>query len=174
MAAIAAVDILDHLLAPLMFEINVDIGRLAPFPGEEAGKEQGGGSRVDTGDAEAVTDGRIRRRAAALAQNALVSGPGDDVVNREKVGRIIQLLDQGEFGTDHLRDPGRNTVGIAPPGPGPAQLDQMLLRRPARRNRLVGIDIGELVQGEVTARHDLPRAGERSFMALEQARHLSR
>jgi len=34
-AAIAGVDILDHLLAPLMLEIDVDIGRFLAFFGNE-------------------------------------------------------------------------------------------------------------------------------------------
>ncbi len=35
-AAVARVDILDHLLAPLVLEIDVDVGRLAPRRGDEA------------------------------------------------------------------------------------------------------------------------------------------
>ena len=34
--AIALVDVLDHLLAPLMFEIDVDVGRLLAFLRDEA------------------------------------------------------------------------------------------------------------------------------------------
>ena len=30
------VDVLDHFLAPLMFEIDVDVGRFAAFLGQEA------------------------------------------------------------------------------------------------------------------------------------------
>ena len=37
-AAVALVDILDDLLAPLMLEIDVDVRRLLAFGGDEAGK----------------------------------------------------------------------------------------------------------------------------------------
>ncbi len=40
MAAVAPVDVLDHLLAPLVLEIDVDIGRLAAVLGNEAGEQK--------------------------------------------------------------------------------------------------------------------------------------
>ena len=69
-AAIALVDVLDHLLAPLVLEIDVDVRRLAPLGGDEALEQQVDLGGVDGGDAEAVADGGIGRRAAALAQDA--------------------------------------------------------------------------------------------------------
>ena len=39
-AAVASVDILDHFLAPLVLEIDVDVGRLAPLGGDEALEQQ--------------------------------------------------------------------------------------------------------------------------------------
>ena len=39
-APVALVDVLDHLLAPLVLEIDVDIGRLAAVLGNEAGEQQ--------------------------------------------------------------------------------------------------------------------------------------
>ncbi len=81
MAAIAVVDILHHLLAPLMFEIDVDVGRFVPFFRHEAGKEQVMFLRVDGGDAEQEADHRIGGRPAPLAQDTLRPGEGDDVVD---------------------------------------------------------------------------------------------
>ena len=40
LAAIFFVDVLDHLLAPLMLEIDVDVGRLAALGGDEALEQQ--------------------------------------------------------------------------------------------------------------------------------------
>ena len=71
MAAVAPVDVLDHFLAPLVLEIDVDIGRLAAVLGNEAGEQQFGLFRIDRGDAEAIADRAVRRRAAALAENFL-------------------------------------------------------------------------------------------------------
>ncbi len=93
-AAIAAVDILHHLFAPRMLEIDVDVGRLQPLPGNESLEQQIDLGRIDRGDAEHVADGRIRRRAAALAQNILAARVMDDVVHGEKIMRVSELGDQ--------------------------------------------------------------------------------
>ena len=73
-AAIAAIDILDDFLAPLMFEIHVDVGRLAPLGVEEALEQHVDLGGIDGGDAQGVTDRGIGGRAAPLAQNALACG----------------------------------------------------------------------------------------------------
>src|SRR5690242_7388760 len=95
-AAIFLVDMLDHFLAPLMFEIDVDVGRLAALLGNEPFEEEVAGCRIDRGDPETVTDGAVRRRPAALAQDR---GPkrtrvSDNVVDRQEIAREIELLDQ--------------------------------------------------------------------------------
>ncbi len=53
MAAIALIDVLDHDLAPLMLEIDVDVGRLAALGGDEALEQEVDPRRIDRGDAEA-------------------------------------------------------------------------------------------------------------------------
>ena len=73
-AAVALVDILDHLLAPLMLEIDVDVGRLLALLRDEAREQQIVLRRIDAGDAEHIADGGIGRRAAPLAENAPVFG----------------------------------------------------------------------------------------------------
>ena len=70
--AVARVEVLDHLLAPLVLEVDVDVGRLAAAVGEEAGEEEPVLGRVDRRDAEAEAHRRVRRRAPALAQDAPV------------------------------------------------------------------------------------------------------
>ena len=59
MPAVAFIDMLDHLLAPLMLEIHVDIGGLAAGLGNEALEDHGAGLRRDRGDAEAIADDGI-------------------------------------------------------------------------------------------------------------------
>ncbi len=95
-AAIAAIDILHHLLAPRMLEIDVDVGRLQPLLGDEALEQQIDLGRIDRGDAEHVAHSRIRRRAAALAQNVLAARVVNDVMHGEEVVRVFQLGDQRE------------------------------------------------------------------------------
>src|SRR5206468_570952 len=81
LAAVTLIDVLDHFLAPLMLEVDVDIGRLAAVGGDEALEQQVGALRIDLGDAQAETHGGVRRRTAALAENVLVAGETDDVVD---------------------------------------------------------------------------------------------
>ena len=88
---------LDHLLAPLVLEIDIDVGRLAAIRGDEALEQEVAVARVDVGDAQAVTDRRIGRRAAALAEDVLAAGITDDVMHGEKVRRVFELRDQRQF-----------------------------------------------------------------------------
>ena len=97
MAAIAPVDILDHFLAALMFEIDIDVGRLAARLRDEASEEKLRLVGIDLGDAEAITHRAIGGGTAALAENAAFTRIGDNVVNGEEVTREVELLDDGEF-----------------------------------------------------------------------------
>ncbi len=96
MAAVAPVDVLDHLLAPLVLEIDVDVGRLAAVLGNEAGEQKIALVRIDRGDAEAKAHRAVGRRAAALAEDFLflIAGEGDDVVDGEEIARIVELGDE--------------------------------------------------------------------------------
>src|SRR6185295_14074089 len=68
-ATVLLVDMLDHLLAPLVLEVDVDVGRFSPLDRDEALEEQLDRLRPDGGDAQAVADDRVRGRAAALAED---------------------------------------------------------------------------------------------------------
>ncbi len=97
MTAIAAIDILHHLLAPRMLEIDIDIRRLQPLLGKEALEQKIDLGRIDRGDAEHVTDGGVCGRSPALAQDFLVARIVHDVVHGEKIMRVFELGDQREF-----------------------------------------------------------------------------
>ena len=60
-AAVLFVNVLDDLLAPLMLEIDVDVGRLLPLLGDKALEQKLVGRRVDRRDVQAVTDRAVRR-----------------------------------------------------------------------------------------------------------------
>src|SRR4029453_8636936 len=74
LAAVAIVEILDHLLAPLMLEIDVDVRRLTPLGGDEALEQEIDRGGVDSGDAEAIADRAVGGGAAALAEDLLAAG----------------------------------------------------------------------------------------------------
>ena len=80
-----------------MLEIDVDVGRLVALLGDEAGEQQLDLGRIDGGDAEAVADGAVRRRAAALAEDVLAAREGDDVVDGQEIARVVEPGDEREL-----------------------------------------------------------------------------
>ena len=78
-AAIFRVDVLDHLLAALMFEIDVDVRRLVAFGRDEAIEQQCRLFRVHLGNPETIANGGIGGRSPPLTENILGAGKaGDD------------------------------------------------------------------------------------------------
>ena len=181
MAAVALVDVLDHFLAPLVLEIDVDIGRLAAVLGNEAGEQEIALVRIDRGDAEAKAHRAVGRRAAALAENFLVlsAREGDDVMDGEEVARIVELGDERELVSQALSDLAGNAFRIfvsriAVLRAGPGQIFKMLLRGLAFRHRLVGIFVLQFAEREAAGLGDLDGAGDGVGKILEQPRHFRR
>ncbi len=73
-AAVARVDVLDHLLAPLVLEVDVDVGRLLALGRHEAVEQHIDLGGVHRRDGEAVADDGVGGRAAPLAEDALGAG----------------------------------------------------------------------------------------------------
>src|SRR5580704_6501870 len=94
LAAVAIVDVLDHLLASLVLEVDIDVGRLVARAGNEALEQEVVDGGIDLGDPQAEAHRGIRRRTAALAENFLAAGEADDVVDGEEIARIVELRDQ--------------------------------------------------------------------------------
>ncbi len=89
LAAVFLVDVLDDLFAPLVLEIDVDVGRLVALGRNEALEQQVVAVGIDFGDAEAEAHGGVGGGTAALAQNILRTGVAHDVVDGEEIGRIF-------------------------------------------------------------------------------------
>src|SRR5581483_12149407 len=99
LAAVAGVEVLDHLLAPLVLEVDVDVGWLAPVGRDEALEQEVDLDRVDAGDAEAEAHRAVGGRAAALAQDRLFlrAGEAHDVVDGEEVAGVAEPGDELEL-----------------------------------------------------------------------------
>ena len=168
-AAVALVQVLDHLFAPLMLEIDVDIWWFAAILGDEAFEQQVVFGRVHGGDAQHVADRRIGRRAAPLAQDAAAAGEPHDLMHREKIGRVVELLDQGQL-IRHLGAGG----GVAAAGVhrlGHAG-GQRLLRGAAGFHQLIGIFVAELVERKAARGvQDTKGVGDGVGVVAEQPRH---
>src|SRR5687768_745366 len=73
LAAIFSIDVLNHLLAPLVLEIDIDVRRLAAGCGEKSLEQNINLRGVDAGHAEAIADSRVGGRSATLAEDALAA-----------------------------------------------------------------------------------------------------
>ncbi len=102
LAAVLFVDVLDDLFAPLVLEVDIDVGRLVAMPAQEALEQQVAFFRVDRGNAQAVADDRVGRGTAPLAKDVLRARKAHDVFHREKEHLVLQLDDQREFLFDLL------------------------------------------------------------------------
>ena len=80
-----------------MLKIYVDIRRLLALHGNKALKQQVHARRINFGDEQAVTDGRIGRRTSALAENLLATSKLHDVLYGEKIMFVVQLGNEVEF-----------------------------------------------------------------------------
>src|SRR5438105_1291712 len=84
-SSIAPIDILHHLLAARMLEVDVDVWRLQPLLGNEALEQKVDLGRIDGSDTEHIADGRIRRRSPALTKDALAARVAHDVVHGKEI-----------------------------------------------------------------------------------------
>ena len=170
-AAISLVDVLDDLLAAVVLEIYVDIGWLLTFGRDETREEKVGGGWVDLGDAEAIADGAVGGRSAALAQDLFAAREADDVVDGEEIARVVELGDERQLLADLLFDFLRNAARITLAGADPGQILEMLLGCLVWRHRLVWIFVLEIGQGEAASARNIEGARQGFGISLEQERH---
>ncbi len=154
LTTILAIDVLDDLFAPLVLEVDVDVGWLVTFARDETLHEQLAARGVHLGDTQAITHHRVRGRAAALAQDAESPCFAHDVVHREEVGLVGEIGDERELvvdpGAQVLRDAGRP----APERAGFRELAQVGSRRLTRRHQFARIFVAQLVERKIRQRRD--------------------
>ena len=175
-AAIFRVNILDHLLAPLMLEINVDIGRLLALFRDEAVEQELMLGRINAGDLKAVTHRRIGRRAASLAQDGWIDAAGeiDDILDGEEIARKVELCDQGQLALQRIAHHLRRPLRITPRCPRPCLSLEIFLRGHTVWINLLRIFIFELFQREIARIRHRPRSCNRMGPARKQLLHFLR
>ena len=92
---------LDDFFAPFMLKIHIDIWRLMALFRNKARKQQFVFCRINASDAQHITHGGVGGRATALAQNAFVLGHAHNVMDGEKIPRIVQLFNEVKFFLQH-------------------------------------------------------------------------
>ena len=151
-AAVGVVEVLDHLLAAVVLEVDVDVGGLTALAADEALEEDLHPGRVDRRDPEAVADRRIGRRSAPLAEDSAAPGEAHDVEDGEEIGLVAELGDERKLVLEEAADLLGNPVWIAFRGPPPHRLGEGARRRRTGRHDGIGIFVAQLVEGKGAGR----------------------
>ena len=175
-AAVFFVDVLDHLLAPLVLEIDVDIGRFLALLGNEAFEQQVDLRRVDGGDPEAIAHRAVRRRAAALAQDRRVATARivDDILDGQEIARDVELADQRQLAFDQRADLAWYPFGIPAGGALPGQFGEICVGALAIGHRFPRIFVAQFVEREAAGIGHFAGGGNGVRPVGEQALHLGR
>ena len=151
LAAIAVVNVLDHFLATCTIEVDVDVRRLVALLGDEPLEQHVHARRIDFGDAQRKADSGVRRRAAALAEDVLLTGEADDIVDGEEIAGVFELGDQRELLLDQLARCFRYAFGPTFPRTVFGEYAQPTVRRVAAGNDLMRVAIAQFGQPELAA-----------------------
>ncbi len=170
-APVFGVDVLDHFLAPVVLDVQVDVRRLGPFARDEALEQQVHLARVHRRDLQAVAHHRVGRRTAPLADDPLLAAEAHDLGHGQEVALVIQLVDQFEFAGDAAGHVRRDRRAEAVAGALAHQLVQ-----PARLGHTEGQLLGRVAvaqgaQVEVAAVGDLFCGGEGCGVVGEELLH---
>src|SRR5690606_561501 len=101
---------------------------------------------VDLGDAQAVANGGVGGGPTALAQNAAVACEVHNIVNREEIGLVGQVCNDGQVVVQLSHDLIGDAGGIAAQPSGQGFLTQILGGSQARGHDLLGILVLNLFQ----------------------------
>ena len=175
MTAVFLVDVLNHLFAPFMLEIDIDIGRLFALFRDESLEQEVDLGGVYFGDAEAITNHRVGGRTAPLAQYALGSCVFDDGVNGEKVFCITKLAGDIELAIKRVANVLGNAIRITPFRAFLRQILQCFVCVGIAFAVLVGIfGIFQLTERERAALEEAQRTIDSIRRAVKNTRHLLR
>ena len=97
LAAVELVHVLNHLLAVLMREVDVDVGHLAALFAQEALEEQTARDRIDRRDPERVAHRRVGGRTAALREHAEPFSGVRDIPDHQEIAGQIHPGDDAEL-----------------------------------------------------------------------------
>ena len=151
LAGILAIDVLNDLLATLVLEIHIDVGRLVALFRNETLHQSRHPLRIDLGYPETEADDGVRRGAPALTQDADAPRVTNDVVDSQEIRLVLQLTDQRELVLDEPPDFRRLARRPTPAASRLRQGTQMRCRRFTGRYELVRIFVSELGKREVDA-----------------------
>ncbi|ERJ36251.1 hypothetical protein L810_0713 [Burkholderia sp. AU4i] len=180
--AVFFLHVLDHAIAAVLAEVDVEVGHRHAFRVQETLEQQVVAQRVEVGNAERVRDQRTGARAAARAdRHAVVLRPVDEVRNDQEVAGKAHLRDGPalEFEALVVRVALRVALGFGRIKlrktrlePFLRQLDEVVVERHAvRRREQRQLRLAEL-ELQVAALRDLDRVRDRRRQVGEQRDHV--
>src|SRR5207237_689446 len=155
--AVLLVDVLDHVLAVVRRDIEIDVRHGAAVLGEEALEEEVVLDRVDLGDVEDVRDDRVGRGASPLRRDPVLLAEPDDVPVDEEELRQTAAVDHVELVRELLGD-----VAV---DPRVFHLRALVAERLEERER--GLAVGDRESGEAVLAHER-RLGAWRIRVVEQ------
>ena len=159
-APVLGIDVLNHLFAPIVFEVDVDVGRLVALAADETLKQHAHARGIDLGHAQAITDRRVGGRTAPLAQDVPAAGKVDDVMHGQKIHLVFQFSNQVQLMLQQLLHRWQQTLRIAARRAFEGKLAQRLRWRQAGQHGLQRILVAQFVQAEMAALRDQQRVGQ--------------
>ena len=157
-----------------MLEIDIDVGRFAPFGRDEPLEQKRMFGRIDFGDAQTETDGGIGRRAAPLTEDSAPPRKAHDVMHREKIGGITELRDDGEFVPDRGLHRRRRAIWVTRARALPCKTFQRLLLAGEALAQFIGIIVAEIIEAESKPLGEAQALLYGLRRLLENARHFAR
>src|SRR5688572_28292022 len=151
LARVLAVDVLNDLLAPLVLEIDVDVGRLVALLRDEAFDQRLHAVWVYFRNTQAEADDGVGGRPATLAQDADAARMADDVVDRQEIRFVAQLGDQLQLVLDQRANLGRLAFGPTPAAAALRQRAEIRRRRLSGRYQLVRVLVAQLRERKIRA-----------------------
>ena len=186
LAAVLAGDVVDHLTAPPLAEVDVDVGHRHALRVQEPFENQVEVERVDVGDAQRVGDEAPGRRSAAGPhRNPLFARVADEIPDDHEVPGVLHLLDHLDLVreaalvlVDRVRERAGQRQLLQPRQtllePFPRHVLEVVVQREAGRHVEVRQMVLALGQHDVAAFGDPDRVQQRLGIIPERGRHLGR
>ncbi len=169
-AAVALVDVLDHLFPTIGLDVEIDVGRTVTLGRQEPFEQQPERDGIGLGDPEGEADRTVRRAPSALAEDVRPTAELDDVPHDQEVTGEPEVLDHRELVVDHL--PGLRMLvafAVAMPSTGFDDLAEVLHLVETRRGTGTAAAWARRARGRRPALGPVPRLLDHARVAGEPA-----
>ena len=126
--AVLLPDVLDDLVAPLLAEVDVDVGRLGAIGVEEPLEQEVVLDRADVAQVQDVADQGAAGRPARRGRDAALASVADEVPDDQEIRGEAHALDDAQLVVQPLPGRGRRWIAVALAQASLAELLQVLFR----------------------------------------------